>query len=480
MKKQILINRTSGEIRIAVMEDGRLAELQIERNSSSRISGNIYKGKVLNVTPGIRASFVDIGMEKAGIISWKDIHAKEEDFFGQGAGVAGSVVSEGRDIIVQAVKEPVSGKGPRMKSRLSIAGKYVILSTESDKIGISKKIGTEAERSKVGKALEKLRPPNMGIIARTAAVEKDIHLIENEVDRLKGVWENIVQMSRIKPSPSLLYTEPPTYLRAIRDFASPNDEIIADDWGILLEINRYINENFPGELITTGYHRPETPLFRDFGVEDEIAQLYKRKIKLKSGGDMIIEEAEGLTVIDVNTGAGTNRGSGTLLRTNLEAATESARQIILRNLVGIIVIDFIDMGPNEMKKVCDTFSEEMKNDRTSHTVSEISEFCVLHLTRKRSRESVAKTLSEQCETCNGSGLVKSSETVCYEIIREVRQSVASRSSKIRVRAHKNILDKLRCVESETLKALEKNGVSLICEETDGDIDKFTVSGEWKI
>lgn len=473
MKRRILINRTWGEIRIAVTENGRLAELQIERNSSSRIEGNIYKGRVLNAVPAIRASFVDIGMEKAGIISWKDFSERDAH-----SSSVSSHLSQGRDVIVQAVKEPVAAKGPRMKSRLILAGKYVVLSTDSDKIGVSKKIGNGAERHKVGKTLEKLRPKDMGLIARTAAAETNPALIEKEVNRLKKLWANIEQVSRIKPSPSLLYEEPPAYLRAIRDFVSPNDEIIADDWEIVLEINRYIDENFPDEPVSIGYHSPETPLFREFGAESQIAELYKRKINLKSGGDMIIEEAEGLTVIDVNTGSGTNRGAGTLLRTNLEAAEEAARQIVLRNLVGIIVIDFIDMGQSEMKKICDAFSEAMKKDRTRHTISEISEFCVLHLTRKRSRESVAKTLSENCSVCDGSGLVKSRETVCYEIIREIERNAAARNGTVRVCAHRDTIGEMKRIEPEALRNFEKKGVKIICEETEGEIDGFAVSGEW--
>lgn len=478
MRKQILISRTSGEIRIAVIEDGVLAELQIERNSGSRISGNIYKAKVLNVIPAIRASFVDIGMKKAGIVSWKDMHSGNGSF---NRGDSSSPVSEGRDIIVQAVKEPVAGKGPRMKERVVLVGKYVILSTNSDRTAVSKKIGRGTERRDFGKTLEKLRPHNMGLIARTASIGKDAAVIEKEVKTLQSLWENIVQMSRIKPSPSLLYEEPPTYLSAIRDFASPSDEIIADDWDVLLEINRYVDKNFPGESLSTGYHYSDSPLFGDFGIEEEIENLYKRKIQLRSGGDMIIEEAEGLTVIDVNTGAGTGGGAGTLLRTNLEAAAEAARQIRLRNLVGIIVIDFIDMGFADMKKVCKTFEDEMKKDRTSHTISEVSEFCVLHLTRKRSRESVAKTLSEQCEVCDGSGLVKSKETVCYEIIRQMEQhNLLARGGEIRVRAHRDIINTIKCVESGLFERFGRKGVSIVCEETDEGVGSFTVKGEWKV
>ncbi len=477
MKKQILISRTYGEIRIAVREDGALAELQMERNSSSRISGNVYKAKVLNVIPGIKASFVDIGMEKAGILSWKDIHAEDREASSGGTSIP---VSQGQDIIVQAVKEPVSGKGPRMKARISLVGKYVILSTDSDKTRLSKKITRGTERRSVGKALEKLRPQNMGLIARAASTEKDTVLIEREVDALKRVWENIVQMSRIMPSPALLYKEPPTYLSAVRDFVSPNDEIIADDWDILLEINRYIDKNFPGAPVSMGYHYSDVPLFREFGVEQEIESLYKRKINLKSGGDLIIEEAEGLTVIDVNTGAGTGRGGGTLLRTNLEAAAESARQIRLRNLVGIIVIDFIDMAPGEMKKICKSFEDEMKKDRTSHTISDISEFCVLHLTRRRARESVATTFSEQCEACDGLGFVKSKETVCYEIIRQIeKHSLLARGGEIVVEAHKDVIDTIKSVEPGLFEKFERRGINITCKETGDDAGKFSVRGEWK-
>lgn len=473
MKKQILISRTSGEIRIAVVEDGTLAELQVERNSSSRISGNIYKARVLNSSSAIRASFVDIGEEKAGIVSWKDIHAPG------GAG-GGAPVAEGADLIVQAVKEPVSGKGPRMKARVSLVGKYVILSSDSDRTSLSKRIGSGA-RGRVGKILDAIRPENMGLIARTAALDKDSGPIEKEVKSLKGVWDNIVQQSRIMPAPSLLYREPPVYLSAVRDFASPNDEIIADDWEVLADINRYIDENFPGENVSIGYHSSDSPLFRDFGMEQEIDDLLKRKVRLKSGGDMIIEEAEGLTVIDVNTGAGTGGGFGALLRTNLEAAAEAARQIRLRNLVGIIVIDFIDMGHADMKKISGAFEQEMKRDRTSHTISEMSEFCVLQLTRKRSRESVAKTLSEPCAVCEGTGLVKSKETVCYEIIRDMEQhNLIARGGEIRVRAHRDVISTIKSVEAELFEGFERRGVNVVCEETDGETGEFSVTGEWKV
>ncbi len=474
MKKQILISRTLGEIRIAVIEDGVLAEFQVGRDTSSRISGNIYKAKVLNVIHGIRAVFVDIGMGKAGIVSWKDIIRTENTV------ASASPVTEGEDIIVQAVKEPVANKGPRMKARATLVGKYVILSTGSDKTRISRKIGSGAGRQRFGKALEELRPRDMGLIARTAAVETDIHLIEKEVKKLQGLWANITQLSRIMPSPSLLYEEPPTYLGMIRDFASPEDEIIVDDWDVLLEINRYVEENFPGECISIGYHYPDSPLFKDFGVEEETEGIYRRNINLKSGGDMIIEEAEGLTVIDVNTGSATDGGGKTLFRTNTEAAAEAARQIRLRNLVGIIVIDFIDMQPNDMKKICKTFEDEMRKDRTSHTISEISEFCVLHLTRKRSRESVAKTLSSDCETCRGTGLVKSRETISYEVIREIKQHcVVAQGGGIRVRAHKDIFDTIESIEPGLFQEFEQKGVKILHEETDVASDEFTVKGEWK-
>ncbi len=477
MKKQILISRTLGEMRIAVMEDGSLAELQVERNSSSRISGNIYKAKILNTLPSIRASFVDLGMEKAGIVSWKDLHTEDR----KAAGRDSSPASEGQEIIVQAVKEPVPGKGPRMKARPTLVGKYVILSTDSDKTMLSKRIDGGAERNKVGKMLEKIRPENMGLIARTAAIDKDIGLIEKEVNALKSQWDNIVQLSRIRPSPSLLYQEPPPYLSAVRDFASPNDEIIADDWEVLVEINSYIDANFPGEPISIGYHNSGSPLFSDFGVEEEIEKLYKRKVNLKSGGDMVIDEAEGLTVIDVNTGAGTGRGSGALLRTNLEAAAESARQIRLRNLVGIIVIDFIDMGTGEMRSICRTFEDEMKKDRTSHTISDISEFCVLHLTRKRARESVAKTLSERCEVCDGAGLIKSKETVCYEIIRDIeKHHLIARGGEIRVCARGDIIDRIKLIEPGLLEKFEGRGVGILFEETEDAPGGFTVKAEWKV
>lgn len=475
MKKQILISRTLGEIRIAVVEDGTLAELQVERNSSSLISGNIYKARVLNSSSAIRASFVDIGEEKAGIVSWKDIHTEN------GPRGNTSPAPEGSDLIVQAVKEPVSGKGPRMKARVSLVGKYVILSSDSDRTSLSKRIGSGA-RGRVGKILDSIRPENMGLIARTAALDKDSGLIEKEVKSLKAVWDNIVQTSRIMPSPSLLYREPPVYLSAVRDFASPNDEIIADDWEVLADINSYIDENFPGEKnISIGYHYSGSPLFRDFGMEPEIENLLKRKVHLKSGGDMIIEEAEGLTVIDVNTGAGTGGGSGALLRTNLEAAAEAARQIRLRNLVGIIVIDFIDMGHTDMKKVSGVFEQEMKNDRTSHTISEMSEFCVLQLTRKRSRESVAKTLSEPCAVCEGTGLVKSKKTVCYEIIREMDQhNLIAQGGEIRVRAHREVIDTMKSVEAGLFEGFERKGVNVVCEETDDGTGEFSVTGEWKV
>ena len=476
MKKQILISRTLGEIRIAVVEDGKLAELQVERNSTSRISGNIYKAKVINSSPAIRASFVDIGEEKAGIVSWKDIRVENGAFSRDSTSAP-----EGSDLIVQAVKEPVSGKGPRMKARATLVGKYVILSSDSDKTMLSKRIRSGAERNKVSRLLDGIRPQNMGLIARTAALDKDIGLIEKEVGALKGVWDNIRQLSRIMPSPSLLYREPPVYLSAVRDFASPNDEIIADDWEVLADINSYIDKNFPGENISIGYHYSGSPLFRDFGVEQEIENLLKRKVNLKSGGDMIIEEAEGLTVIDVNTGAGTGRGMDALVKTNLEAAAEAARQIRLRNLVGIIVIDFIDMGPSDMRKIARVFESEMKRDRTSHTISDMSEFCVLQLTRKRSRESVARTLSEPCEQCNGTGLVKSKETVCYEIIREMEQHrLIAKGGEIRVRAHKDVIDTIKCVETGLVDGFESRGINIVCEESGGDPGDFSVTGEWKV
>ncbi len=491
MNVQIFINTTFNETRIAIFEDGKFSEIYIERNYKPQLVGNIYKGKVGRIVPGMQAGFIDIGLEKSGFISVEDVYEEslmsyfldEKEKNEQTKKIKQpiqQVLKENQEIIVQVIKEPVNGKGPKLSSYIGIPGKYTVLLGTIDMIGISKRIDNSRERERLTEILKRNKPDNIGFIARTASEGIEEEDIKEDMNQLISTWEEIKAKSEYLKSPALLYEEPKLHIRAVRDFITSDvSQIIIDSKNVYDEVRNYLTKHQSEKKKVLKLYRGKEPLFSKYGIENQIEKLYQKKVWLKSGAYLIIEEAEGLTVIDVNTGkfTGENDHQETIFKINSEAAQEAARQIRLRNLVGIIVIDFIDMKSEELKqKLYETFANSLKNDRARSVIHSMSSFGVIQLTRQRGRESILKVNAEPCTTCNGLGYLKSKDTISYEILRNILN--IKRNSKIKsikIRANQQILDTLNKIEGKNLdKFSRKNKIRLIYEVVNLEQDKYEI------
>ena len=490
MQSQLLINSTFKETRVALVEDNKLTELFIERRTVPPIVGNIYKGKVGKVVPGMQAAFVDIGTEKAGFISVEDVY--EESFIElfldekdirqskQSQQLIQDVLKEGQEVIVQAIKEPVSNKGAKLTSYIGIPGKYLVMIGTVDMVGISRKIDEEEERKRLHEIISTNKPDDIGFIARTACFNVSEKEIKSEMKYLARFWKRIKKKSENAATPSKLYEEPSLYIKAVRDLLS-NDisKIVVDTRKNHREIKKYFSKRVTnGQLPVEGYKDTE-PLFSKYNIEDQIKKIYQKKVWLKSGGYLIIDEAEGLSVIDVNTGKFISDGDQeeTIFKINREAALESARQIRLRNLVGIIVIDFIDLKVSKSRdKIFEIFSDEIKKDRSRTVIQDISLFGVIQLTRQRVRESILSMLTETCHLCSGTGKIKSIYTICYEILREViHKARVNNNSTITVYANREAVNKIREIEGRNIKKIQKENNAKIRFRKNSDmVENFNI------
>ncbi|NIP39120.1 MAG: Rne/Rng family ribonuclease, partial [Candidatus Dadabacteria bacterium] len=434
MENTILINRTFNETRVAFIKNDSLFELYVERTSKPKLAGNIYKAKVGKVIPGMQAAFINYGGDKAGFISAEDVYSDsfENIFLEQQDDVEDAelpsyliqdVLTEGQDILVQILKNPSGGKGAKLSSNIALPGKYLVLLAMVDFVGVSKKIEESEERERLVEILKEIKQDNIGIIARTVSMGIDKKLLENDLEQLRQTWEYIKNKLEKHKAPVLLYEEPPLYIKTIRDLATDTTNVLVDDKDFYNQITEFIGNNFPDFDIKLDLYEGRTPLFTKYNLEKEIQKLFEKKIWLASGGYLIIEEAEALTVIDVNTGkylSGDNQND-TIYHINKEAAVEIAKQIKLRNLVGIIVIDFIDLKePEKTEEIYKLFLEQMKDDKARIVVHEMSQFSVVQLTRQKLRESIMEYLTNDCYHCRGTGFLKSPETVTYEIFREIK------------------------------------------------------------
>ena len=493
MNNQILINVTFNETRVAKLENGSVAELYIERESVPRIVGNIYKGIVGKVVPGMQAAFINIGLEKSGFISVEDVNEESlYDLYFDNAssgpdtkkevrGLIQDILREGQHVIVQVLKESVGGKGAKLSSYIAIPGKYLVLLSTVDIVGISRKIDEQDDRDRLVKTLKELKPGGVGLIARTSSVDASKDELKKDMEDLIRQWEKIKKKSEKRKRPALLYTEPKLYIKTVRDFISADiNKILIDSEPVYREIKDYLKESFPEFNIKVELYKKKEPIFESFGVEAELKKIFKKKVWLKSGGHIIIEEAEGLTVVDVNTGryqSGKDQ-EDTIYSLNLEAATEIVKQIRLRNLVGIIVIDFIDIRNVKLRdQIYEAFVEALKQDRSRSVVLEMSSFGVIQMTRQRLRESILSELAEPCPYCEGVGLLKSHHTVCYEIIREIRKKASdSRGGKnIIIKANSHVIKALKLSEEDNLDTLaEEHGMEIEYKPGSGRVEKFQV------
>lgn len=456
MSEQILINITPQETRVAVMQQGVVQELHIERASSYGMVGNIYQGRVCRVLPGMQSAFVEIGLERAAFLHVADIWQQKQNE----EKPIEKLLYEGQTVLVQVIKDPIGTKGARLSTQMSIAGRLLVYLPQESHIGISQRIEDEQERELLRGKLQQLMPPEVkgGFIVRTSAETATDHELLADIHYLQRIWSRIGEQAKTAAPQTMLYHELNLALRVLRDFVwDETDRIIVDSretYGKLQSFSANYMSNVASRL---EHYQGERPLFDLYLVEEEIEKALSRKVELKSGGYLIIDQTEALTTIDVNTGGfvGVRNFDDTIYKTNLEAAHAIARQLRLRNLGGIIIVDFIDMENTEHKSsVLEEFKKALTRDRTRMTVNGFSTLGLVEMTRKRTRESLAHVLCETCPTCQGRGELKTAQTVCYEILRELLREARQYSAReFRILGSQQVIDLFLDEESQSLAQL---------------------------
>lgn len=418
--REILINAGQEETRVALKEDGHLAEIFFEREVYKTVVGNIYKGRVENVLPGMGAAFVDIGLEKNGFLYGDDLLRTEE----QNGLPIERVLKKGHEILVQIIKEAIGTKGARITGQITLPGKYLVLMPEVDYIGISRRIEDEEERSRLKQLIEEVKPEGMGVILRTAANGQNLEELRRDLHFLLQLWEQIQRKSRVSKAARLVYQDVDIIYRVIRDYFNEETyRIVVDSRAKYEELYDFIKVYEP-RLLDKLVYREEQDLFRASGVEHELSKALRRKIWLKSGSYLIFDETEALTVIDVNTGKFVGRDSlaETILKTNLEAAKEILRQIRLKSIGGIIIIDFIDMESlADQEIVLNFLKEEAKKDRVKTIVLGLTKLGLVEMTRKKERPSLTSLLQKPCPYCEGRGKILGEETLVINAQREIER-----------------------------------------------------------
>lgn len=467
MSEEILMNITPMESRVALVENGVLQEIYIERSCSRGIVGNIYKGKVVRVLPGMQAAFVDIGLERAAFIHASEIVPRHSDKNNGDHGETPifELVHEGQSLVVQVTKDPLGTKGARLTTHISLPARYLVLMPHNNHVGISLRIEDEQERERlrslVESCMEQENQQNRGgFILRTAAEGIGEDQVRADVLFLYRLWQSIEEGIRKLKAPAVIYEDLPLPQRTMRDLINPDiEKIRIDSRETFQKVHKFVRKLVPQVDGRVEYYPGERPIFDLFGVEDEINKALSRKVQLKSGGYLIIDQTEAMATIDVNTGAfvGHRNLEETIFKTNLEAAVAIARQLRLRNLGGIIIIDFIDMeDPEHQRQVQRAFEKALEKDHAKTNVTGVSDLGLIEMTRKRTRESLENVLCEPCHTCNGRGTLKTAETICYEIFREILRAVrAYDSDGYRVLASEAVVDRLLDEESSNVADLEE-------------------------
>ena len=496
MKREIAINASALEVRVALLEDNELAEFYLERNRQVGLAGNIYKGKVTRVLPGMQAAFVDIGLEKAGFLHVSDFHdgvsalnnvaevlgeedvetepVGENEFAEAEPSSADEAVDEvsgnddgseprpsrgrrrggrgrgrsqvpnrsrlpieqqlrrGQDIIVQIAKEPMGTKGARLTSSISLPGRHLVFTPTSNHIGVSRRIASAEERARLRQDVGELRPAQGGFIVRTACEGVSRREIQRDVAFLTKLWSSILRKNESMPPASILYSDLDVALRVVRDmFSSEVDRLWCDDPTTYSRVVQFVQNYMPRLRARVSLHDGPQPLFDRFNIEPQIERALDRKVWLKSGGYLIFDQAEALTAIDVNTGrfVGKRSQDDTIFKTNLEAVEEVVKQLRLRNIGGIIIVDFIDMArEGDRKKVSDALATALKRDKARTSALKISELGLVQMTRKRTRESLEKLLTDTCPRCEGRRVVKSVPTLAAEVLRGIQREAVSKSA----------------------------------------------------
>lgn len=491
MQNMLVVNAEGPETRVAVVEDGSLAEFFVERKRDRGMVGNIYRGKVSRVLPGMQAAFVDLGkgVERAAFLYVADVlgsgdahklfeDSETEDVSdeapeGSGSAVARSrkqlanrkieeLLKPGQDVLCQVTKDPIGLKGARVTGYISLPGRYSVFMPHVAQIGVSKRIASDKERRRLRDLVNAVRPKGTGFIVRTAAEDAIDQELRDDVDFLTRLWGEIEKREQAMAGPGLVYADFDLALRCIRDLMREDTtEVVIDDGEEFERVKKFTLAFLPRFADRITKYELRRPVFDHYQIEPALRLAVARRVPLRSGGSLVIDQGEALTAIDINTGSFTNTGSGNLEDTvtanNLEACEEVARQLRLRNIGGIIVIDFVDMDKEaNRRKVWDAFHNALARDRARTNVTKISELGLVEMTRKRARESLLQLLTEPCPTCEGSGVVKSVVTVAYEILREVRRSgLTVDNDKIELECAPRVAEILQRQERDFLDMLEK-------------------------
>ena len=462
MTSEILVNVTPMETRVALVENGAVQEVYIERSQTRGIVGNIYKGKVVRVLPGMQAAFVDIGLERAAFIHASDIEHERGDH--ENHKPIQALVREGQALVVQVIKDPIGTKGARLTTTLSIPSRYLVFMPEANHIGVSQRIEGDKERESLrnlvadAKAQEEIEQG--GFILRTAAESAGENEIRSDMNYLKRVYRVLQERIKSNAPASVIYEDLPLYLRVARDFIRVDvEKVRIDSKETFVKVQDFVTKYTPEVIDLFEYYPGERPIFDLFLVEDEISRALSRKVELKSGGYLIIDQTEAMTTIDVNTGAfvGHRNLEETIFKTNLEAVAAISRQLRLRNLGGIIILDFIDMEDEEhQRQVHRMLEKHLERDHAKSKVTGVSELGLVEMTRKRTRESLEHVLTENCTVCHGRGRQKTAQTVCYEVFREIlREERAYNNDQYLVLASQSVVDRLLDEESSNVADLEE-------------------------
>ena len=468
--KEILINVTPSETRIAVLENGVLQEIYIERSSRLGLVSNIYNGKVTRVLPGMQAAFIEIGLDRTAFLHASDIvppdntvtDKDDPDEKTREVLPITRLLTEGQKILTQVIKDPMGTKGARLTTEISIPARFLVYMPHLNHVGVSQKIEDEQERERLTnnvKEFSKASSNGGGYIIRTAADGIDEEALKTDMSFLQKLWASIKERSQSEGAAVLIHEDLHLSMRIMRDLSGSDiEKIRVDSRETLQRILKFANKYIP-EVVPRIEHYPgERPIFDLYGVEDEIQKSLERKVLLKSGGYLIIDQTEAMTTIDVNTGGfvGHRNLEETIFKNNLEAAQAIVRQLRIRNLGGIIIIDFIDMAEQDHRdQVLRALEKNLQRDNAKNNISEVSNLGLVEMTRKRTRESLEHILCEECPACNGRGTIKTAETVCYEIFREIlREARQFDAEKLLVLASQEVIDMMLDEESANVAELE--------------------------
>ena len=466
MKKEIYISESMGESRIAIIEDGTLVEVYVEKQDQQRMVGNIYKGQVENVLPGMQATFVDIGYDINAFLPFSEIEnsaylseidddessngkkTKKNSRRRKNSGNVSVELKTGQEIFVQVIKEAFAGKGPRVTTEIALPGRLLVFVPNAKYIGISKKIWDKYERRRLKKIVSSLKEKDMGVIIRTVAEGKSEELLKNDFSSLIDKWKKLQSKSKRTKEASLIYEDLETASSVIRDLFTPDiGKIVIDSKKLYRKLQSYLEDISPNMANRLEHYKLKQSLFESKGIENELDKLLQPKVWLKSGAYLIIEKTEAMVVVDVNSGrfVGKKNHEENSLKINLEACKEVARQLRLRDLSGLVVIDFIDMREeSNQKKIYYELRKELKKDRAKVAVSPLSDFGLLEMTRQRIRLSLLDSMSEECPTCHGSGRIMSRETLITRIDYWLRRYKSKhRSLKLKLELHPEVAEFLK-------------------------------------